>query len=163
MTGRLTSERLAEIEAAVAMELYATGSNAKLRDLLAEVDALKADLDEKAEDYRIYRAESEPIYRQKDALEEANRQLRAALGNLFGDLYLHHLGEITDAQLWASGDRAETRVRIALGDSGGDPVEVRPSESRAGSQAGLNGPGGSPTSPPGRDLDSTPGETKEPA
>ena len=34
--------------------------------------------------------------------------------------------------------------------SGGDPVEVRPSDSRAESQAGLNGPSGSPTSPPER-------------
>jgi hypothetical protein len=31
--------------------------------------------------------------------------------------------------------------------SEGDPVEVRPSDSRAESQAALNGPGGSPTSP----------------
>jgi hypothetical protein len=35
---------------------------------------------------------------------------------------------------------------------GGDPAEVRPSDSHAESQAGLNGPSGSPTSPPGRGL-----------
>lgn len=34
----------------------------------------------------------------------------------------------------------------------GDPVEVRPSEPLAGSQAGLNGPSGSPTSPSGAHL-----------
>ncbi len=37
-----------------------------------------------------------------------------AIGDLFGDLYLHHLGEITNAQLWASGDRTEVAVRSAL-------------------------------------------------
>jgi len=36
--------------------------------------------------------------------------------------------------------------------SGGDPDAVRPSEPRAGSQAGLSGPSGSPTSPPERVL-----------
>ncbi len=34
----------------------------------------------------------------------------------------------------------------------GDPVEVHPSDSRAESQAGSNGPSGSPTSPSGRDI-----------
>lgn len=34
---------------------------------------------------------------------------------------------------------------------GGDPAEVRPSDPRAGSQSGLNGPSGSPNSPPQRD------------
>jgi hypothetical protein len=37
-------------------------------------------------------------------------------------------------------------------DLGGDPGEVPPSDSRAESQAGLNGPSGSPTSPPKRDT-----------
>lgn len=37
-----------------------------------------------------------------------------------------------------------------LQDSEGDLAEVRPSDSRAESQAGLNGPSGSPTSPSGR-------------
>lgn len=36
---------------------------------------------------------------------------------------------------------------------GGDPVVVRPSDSRAGSQAGLNGSSGSPTSPSGPELE----------
>ena len=35
----------------------------------------------------------------------------------------------------------------------GDPVEVRPSDSRAESQAGLKGPSGCPTSPSGPVLD----------
>lgn len=36
---------------------------------------------------------------------------------------------------------------------GGDPVEVRPSSDHGEEQAGLNGPSGSPTSPPGRVSD----------
>lgn len=45
----------------------------------------------------------------------------------------------------------ELREKLAaLEVSGRDPAEVRPSDSRAESQAALNGPGGSPTSRPER-------------
>lgn len=55
----------------------------------------------------------------------------------------------------AAGATPET-ANIALAsvaqrfEGGGDPVEVLPPDSRAESQAGLNGPSGSPTSPPER-------------
>lgn len=46
----------------------------------------------------------------------------------------------------------EPLVDVPFEIRGGDPAEVHPSDSRAESQAGLNGPSGSPTSPPRRDY-----------
>ncbi len=40
------------------------------------------------------------------------------------------------------------QIKTTIESWGGDPTEVRPSDSLAESQAGLNGPSGSPTSPP---------------
>lgn len=47
---------------------------------------------------------------------------------------------------------AATNDSEALKDLGGDPVEVLPADSLAESQSELNGPSGSPTSPPKREL-----------
>lgn len=65
---------------------------------------------------------------------------------------------------WVTGDFVMGAVWIVLGalilrldgmepgkNSGGDPVEVHPADSLAESQSELNGPSGSPTSPPGRE------------
>jgi hypothetical protein len=47
---------------------------------------------------------------------------------------------------------SENRWTSTFDISGGDPVEVHPAQSLAERQSVLNGPSGSPTSPPGRDL-----------
>jgi hypothetical protein len=129
VTGRLTPERLAEIRRYVDADLpvgdiYTAEVCAGMRaELLAEVDALKADLRLADEAIRLFEESQIPMIpraaqRYLDALDEEFRAglarehaLREAVADLFGDLYLHHLGDITDAQLWASGDRAETAVR----------------------------------------------------
>lgn len=72
----------------------------------------------------------------------------------------YHYGGQPSFQLrpWAHEDAidkleryAYERVPVKLRFSEGDPVEVHPPDSRAESQAGLNGPSGSPTSPSERD------------
>jgi hypothetical protein len=86
------------------------------------------------------------------AAEAALAEAREALRDIATRRWRDEGGRIAAAVardgLAAAGETAPSKKT-----SGGDPVEVRPSDSRAESQAGLKGPSGCPTSPPEPESD----------